>query len=130
MCLIISADLDRYSSIWYDLNNITLLGTDNYPNPTTSIYDVLCCYKKPAPQRQLHTPPATVTFIQSGDTEKNKTLSENDGRSFPKVTCYRCQETGHYAGNIPASTPNTCTGTQSNKSGPHHDQNRKGGTNK
>ena len=62
MCLIIPADLDRYSGNWNDLNNITLLGTYNYPKNTTSTYDVLCRCKKPAPPRQLHAPPAAVTF--------------------------------------------------------------------
>ena len=79
MCPIMSTDSDRYSGIWNDLNNSTLLGTDNYPKNTTSAYDVLCCYKKPAPPHQVHTPPAAVTFFQSGDTDKDKTTTGNDG---------------------------------------------------
>ena len=86
-----SADSDRYSGIWYDLNNITLLGTYNYPKNTTSAYDVLCRYKKPTPQIQFCAPPVAVTFVQSGDIEKNKTVPVKDGESFPEVTCYRCQ---------------------------------------
>ena len=82
ICLIMSADSDRYSGIWNDLNNLTLLGTDNYPKTTTSAYDVLCCYKKPAPPLQVHARPAAVTLVQSGDLEKNKTTPVNDGRSF------------------------------------------------
>ena len=112
MCLIMSADLERYSGIWDNLKNITLLGTDNYPKNTTAAYDVLCRYKKTAQPRQVHAPPAAVTLVQSGDTEKNKIRPGNDGRSFPEVT-YCCQETGHYAGNCPSSTANTRTGTQS-----------------
>ena len=42
MCLIMSADLGRYSGIWNNLNNSTLLGTYNYPKTTTTAYDVLC----------------------------------------------------------------------------------------
>ena len=102
MCLILSADSERYSGIWDELNNSTLLGTDNYPKTTTAAYDVLFCYNKPAPPRQVHAPPAAVTFVQSGDTEKNNTTPGNDGRSFPEVTCYRCQEIEHYAGNFPS----------------------------
>ena len=80
MCLIMSADSDRYSGIWNDLNNITLLGTENYPKITAATYDVLCRYKKPAPPRQVHSPPSAVTFFQSGDTEINKTKLGNGGR--------------------------------------------------
>ena len=73
MCLIISVDSDRYSVIWDDLNNSALLGIDNYPKTTTAVYDVLCRYKKLAPPREVHAPPVEVTFVQSGDTDKNKT---------------------------------------------------------
>ena len=82
MCLVMSNDSDRYSWIWNDLNNSTLMITDNYPKTTTVAYDVLLCYKKPAPQRQVHTPPESVMFFQSGDTEENKTVPGNDGGSF------------------------------------------------
>ena len=58
-------------------------------------------------------PPAAVKFVQSGDTEKNKTVPGNDGRSFPEVTCYRCQKTGRYAKNCTSSTANTHTGSKS-----------------
>ena len=108
-----SDDSDQYSGIWNDLNNSTLLGTEKCPKTTTDAYDVLCCYKKPAPPCQVHAPPAVVTFFQSGDTEKNKTIPGNDVRSFPEVTCYCCQETGNYARNFPSSTANTHTGTHS-----------------
>ena len=113
MYLILSSESDQYAGIWNDLNNITLLGTDNYPKTTTSTYCVLCRYKKPAPPRQVHVPPAAVTFVQSGDTEKNNTTPGNDGGTFPGVACCHCQETGHYARNFPSSTANTRTGTQS-----------------
>ena len=86
--------------------------TDNYPKTTTDTYDILCCYKKPTPPRQVHSPPPAVTLVQSGDTEKNKTVPGKYGRSFPEVTCYQCQETGNYAVNCPSSTANTRTGSQ------------------
>ena len=85
MCLIMSSESDQYSGIWDDLKNITLLCTDNYPKNITSAYDVLCRYKKPAPPRQVHVPPSSVTFVQIGDTDKNNTIPGNDGRSFPEA---------------------------------------------
>ena len=42
MCLTLSAESERYSGIWNDLNNITLLGTENYLKTTTVAYYVLC----------------------------------------------------------------------------------------
>ena len=56
----------------------------------------MCCYKKLAPPRQVHMPPAAVTLSQIGDTDKNNTTPGNDGRYFLEVICYRSQETGHY----------------------------------
>ena len=73
-CLIISPDSDLYSEICNNLNNITLLGTENYPRTTTDTYDVLSCYKKPTTQHQVHAPPAEVTLTKSGDIEKNKKI--------------------------------------------------------
>ena len=82
MCLIMSADLERYSGIWNYLKNSTFLGTDNFPKTITAAYNVMCCYKKRAPPRQLHALHAVVTFAQSGDTDKNKTTLGNYWRSF------------------------------------------------
>ena len=48
MCIIMSTDSDICSDIWNDMKNINLLVTYNFPQTTTSTYDVLCCYKKPA----------------------------------------------------------------------------------
>ena len=82
VCLITSAESYWYSGIWENLKNITLLGTDNYPKTTTTTYDILCRYKKPTPQRQLHMPPSSSMFFQIGDTERIKRVPENGGRSF------------------------------------------------
>ena len=111
MCLIMYADSDQYSRIWNDLMNSTILGTENYPKTTTAAYNVMFCYNKPAPPRQVHAPHASVTLVQSGDTEKTKTTPGNDGRSFPEVTCYFYKKTVHHAGNFPSLTDNTRTGT-------------------
>ena len=83
MCLIVFVDSDRYSGIWNDLNNGTLLATDNYPKTTTDACGILFCYKKPTPPHQVNAPAAAVTFIQIGDTDKNKTVPGNDRISLP-----------------------------------------------
>ena len=89
MCLLISADSKRYSGILDDSKNSTLLGMDNYQNNPTTTYGVLWYYKNPTPQRQSHTPPRDLTFIQSYNTSNINTVPGNDGRSFVDVTCYR-----------------------------------------
>ena len=86
MCIIMSTDLDQYSGIWNNLKTSTLLGTENYTKTKTAAYNVLCCHKKPAPPRQVHAPPAADTFVQSSDTDINKTKPGNGGRYFPEVT--------------------------------------------
>ena len=62
------------------------MSMDNYPTTTTDTYDVLFCYKKTPPQRQLYAPPAAVTFVQRFDTYIKKTVPGNDGGSFAEAT--------------------------------------------
>ena len=82
MCLLISTDLDQYSGIWIDLNNNILIGTDNYQKTTTTAYNVLCSYKKLGAPHEVHMSPAAFTFLQSDDTENNKTIPGTNGRTF------------------------------------------------
>ena len=117
MCLIMSAGSDRYSGIWNDLKNSTLLGKEKYSKPPTAAYNVMCRYKKPAPPHEVHAPHEAVTLVQIGDTDQNQTTPGNYGRSFTEITCYRCQETGHYTRNCLSSTANTRTGTKSLQNG-------------
>ena len=79
-----SAESYWYSGIWKELNSSTLLVTDSYPKTTTTVYDVLFCYKKPASSRQLHTSPAEFTFFQGSDTENNNKSQETMGYHFHK----------------------------------------------
>ena len=85
MRLIMFSDSDRYSDIWNNLKNSTLIGTDNYPKTTTAAYNILCRYNKTAPPHQVHTPPTAVTFIQSDDREKIRQHQEIMGDPFQKL---------------------------------------------
>ena len=67
-----SVESERYSGIWNDLKNSTLMGTYKYQRTPFSVYTVLCRYKKITPQLQVHAPPAAAMFVQSGDTDKIK----------------------------------------------------------
>ena len=62
---------------------------------------------KPTPKLQVNTPPAIVTFVQLSGTYNNNIVPENGGRSFTKFKCYRCQETGNYAWNLPLAVSKT-----------------------
>ena len=79
MAIIMFADSDRYSVIFYDVKNRTLLGIESYTKTTTPAYYVMCGYKKSSWPRQVYKPHAAVTFVQSSDTEKNTTTLWNDG---------------------------------------------------
>ena len=70
MCPIMSDDSERYSGIWNNLEDSTLLGIEKYPKTIAAAYNVLCHYKKPAPSRQVHAPSAVVTFFQTCEKEK------------------------------------------------------------
>ena len=48
MCILVSDDSEQYSGIWDDLNNITLLGTENYKKTTTAVYEPFCRNNNPS----------------------------------------------------------------------------------
>ena len=79
MGLIVSADSERYSGIWNNLENSTLRGTENYPKTTTDAYDVISHNKKITPPCQVNAPPAEVKFAQSSNTDNNKKVPGNNG---------------------------------------------------
>ena len=97
----ISAAYEQYLGIWDVLKNITLLGIENGPNTKNGTYGILCHYRNPTSQHQEHTPPGAVTFIKRKNEKNNKKVPGNNGISFADVSCYRCLEMGHYAGNCP-----------------------------
>ena len=76
MCLIMYADSDKYSGIWNDLKNSTLLVTENYPKTTTAAYYIPCRYNKLTPTRQVHEQTASFKFVQSGNKEKKSQNQE------------------------------------------------------
>ena len=84
MCLIMSSDSEQYSGIWNDLKNSTFWGTNKYPKTTTSAYDILCCYKKTTPKRQVHISPVAVLFVQSSDKRKTRQYQETMGDNLKK----------------------------------------------
>ena len=64
MFLLMLVDSEKFSGVWDDLKNNTLLDTENYPKTSTNAYNVLCRYKNittPLPQ----SPPSSVEFLQS-----------------------------------------------------------------
>ena len=87
MCLIMSADPKRFSVLWNDLKNSTLLGTDIYPKTPTAAYDVLCRYKKPTPP-EPQTPIGAVTFLQNGETNNTRAVPGNYDCLFTDITYY------------------------------------------
>ena len=112
MCLFMSNDSERFSGIWNDLDNNTLMNIENYPKTPDTANDVLCLHRNLTPPHKAHAPPGAVSFVQHGNTGSN-TVPVNYRQSFIEVTCYLYHQMGHYAGNFPSYTSSTRMGSQS-----------------
>jgi len=105
IALIRGADTTRYGTLIADLSNQYAMGKDDYPTDITSAYSLLVNYKTPMNARsgggatgQHHagTPEASaMTFAQRG------TVAGRNGVVHDGITCFNCQNIGHYSSDCP-----------------------------
>ena len=91
----IAADLRRYGKLIEDIENAFTAGNVNaYPRTVNKSYKMLVNNKNdPCNHRYAVTESESISFITQ---VKGKNESENK-----EVTCYKCQEKGHYHNTCP-----------------------------
>lgn len=111
------ADPTRYGTLWADLENQFSRGTDQYPMDLTGAYNLLLTYKrpptqtKPPPQRVSPNVPAVSVTNQAPNAELGMTFAQTaatvagtDGALHRRITCFKCDQAGHYANVCPNNT--------------------------
>lgn len=97
VAFILLADRGRYAKLIEELENDFVKGADNYPTDLTEAYNLLLHWKHDPRNlmRGLGSGDDDVAFGQHGDSE------DKPKKDISKVTCYHCQEKGHYANKCP-----------------------------
>jgi hypothetical protein len=105
--LIRGADRTRYGTLLAELSNQYAMGKDEYPNTDlSSAYSLLVNYRTPTNARTRNVPTTASTTSTSGPEAsamtfaqkalKAMTMAGTDGVTHDSITCYNCQDIGHY----------------------------------
>lgn len=113
IAFLLRADCRRFGALLIDLSNQFSRGNDQYPVNLTAAYSLLVTFAGPhgAPSAAPTAPPRDIpgmTFVQSSAAEP---VTGTDGVTHPQITCFRCNDLGHYAHLCPSSE-STSTGVQ------------------
>jgi Zinc knuckle len=114
---IMRADPTRYGTLLADLSNTYAMGKDEYPEDLSAAYTLLVNYVTPANARvrevvrTTHTPvvPQTPEATAMTFAQKAALKPGTNGLTHEGVTCYNCQDAGHYAVDCPSGTNNGTT---------------------
>ena len=93
---ILHADRHRYGSLITSLQNDYLNGTDNYPKTITDAYSRLTNWKDPSGNSRSNNNNAGVAFTNVGSNNNNGN-GGNKNKNKDHVTCFNCQQQGHYS---------------------------------
>jgi hypothetical protein len=112
------ADRAHYGKLLNELENSYLKGRDEYPTTLNAAYNLLVHYVNgmPSVANPINTDGVAFTVITDGENEQGTTLATDGkrGQKPPKdishITCYNCNEKGHYSGTCPQ--PRRESGTQ------------------
>lgn len=97
------ADMRLYGNLWVELENQFTRQHDQYPIDLTAAYNMLLNYKSTAPVQGTDGGDALggLSFLQRGGV----TVPGSDGITHARITCYTCNNKGHYAGDCPDAAP-------------------------
>ena len=94
--------MKTYGKMLADLENQHLLGNNQYPNNINDAFNMLLNYKPPPGSATRSTQVEEseggygVAFAQTVNT-----IAGDDGIVHEEITCYNCNNKGHYSSNCP-----------------------------
>lgn len=107
IALIRRADTSKYGTLITSLSNQYAMGKDEYPTDVLAAQSLLVNYKTPvntsaARTETTRSQPATLTPEASAMTFTQRgAVAGTNGVTHSGITCYNCQNMGHYAGDQP-----------------------------
>ena len=103
-------DESRYGELIEDLKKVFFQERDEYPTTVIPAYKLLIRTSKkigfvqrriPRQVSRFRNGRSNFSFLQRGNQQRSKPVVGTDGVTHAHITCYNCNNKGHYLGQCP-----------------------------